>query len=270
MVAWAVEFVELHDLPQTVLATLATTLAAVAAWARMATRSMRAAIVRERLTRAGGAPIVLGAVFTLTVLVAVTEERLEPEAHAPDEIVGQLDRLVRDTAHRLAQWPAVRRVAAELSQLAGGGLAAVVLGTAGYLMGCGRRREAGVMLGGTLWAALLAAGLKSLFVLPRPRLLESLSGAPLGHGFPSSHALMTAAICGLCAWAVGRRLDRGRQIVLSGLVVIVADPVTARAGFGATSGDDVTTEKKWWTGGELNSRHRDFQSRALPTELPVH
>ena len=29
-------------------------------------------------------------------------------------------------------------------------------------------------------------------------------------------------------------------------------------------------EKKWWTGGELNSRHRDFQSRALPTELPVH
>src|SRR5262245_5999652 len=36
------------------------------------------------------------------------------------------------------------------------------------------------------------------------------------------------------------------------------------------SGDDVTTEEKWWTGGELNSRHRDFQSRALPTELPVH
>ena len=42
------------------------------------------------------------------------------------------------------------------------------------------------------------------------------------------------------------------------------DPVTARAGFGATSGDDVTTEKKWWTGGELNSRHRDFQSERGP------
>ncbi len=135
MVAWAVEFVELHDLPQAALATLATTLAALAAWARMATRSMRAAIVRERLTRAGGAPIVLGAIFTLTVLVAVTEERLEPEAHAPDEIVGQLDRLVRDTAHRLAQWSAVRRVAAELSQLAEGGLAAVVLGTLGTSWG---------------------------------------------------------------------------------------------------------------------------------------
>jgi hypothetical protein len=48
------------------------------------------------------------------------------------------------------------------------------------------------------------------------------------------------------------------------------DPVTARAAAGATGGDDVTPEKKWWTGGELNSRHRDFQSRALPTELPVH
>ena len=35
-------------------------------------------------------------------------------------------------------------------------------------------------------------------------------------------------------------------------------------------GRGVTTERKWWTGGELNSRHRDFQSRALPTELPVH
>src|SRR5262252_5472951 len=36
------------------------------------------------------------------------------------------------------------------------------------------------------------------------------------------------------------------------------------------NGDAVTIEKKWWTGRELNPRHRDFQSRALPTELPVH
>ncbi len=28
--------------------------------------------------------------------------------------------------------------------------------------------------------------------------------------------------------------------------------------------------KKWWAGAELNCRHRDFQSRALPTELPAH
>ena len=28
--------------------------------------------------------------------------------------------------------------------------------------------------------------------------------------------------------------------------------------------------KEWWAGAELNCRHRDFQSRALPTELPAH
>jgi undecaprenyl-diphosphatase len=38
---------------------------------------------------------------------------------------------------------------------------------------------------------------------------------------------MTAAICGLCAWAVGRRLDRRRQIVLSDLVAIVAGAMGA-------------------------------------------
>jgi hypothetical protein len=25
---------------------------------------------------------------------------------------------------------------------------------------------------------------------------------------------------------------------------------------------------KWWLGAELNRRHKDFQSSALPTELP--
>jgi hypothetical protein len=27
-------------------------------------------------------------------------------------------------------------------------------------------------------------------------------------------------------------------------------------------------QKKWWLGPELNRRHKDFQSSALPTELP--
>jgi hypothetical protein len=32
--------------------------------------------------------------------------------------------------------------------------------------------------------------------------------------------------------------------------------------------DDVNKEFDWWRGTESNCRHRDFQSRALPTELP--
>ena len=30
------------------------------------------------------------------------------------------------------------------------------------------------------------------------------------------------------------------------------------------------SEIKWWSGGDLNPRHSDFQSDALPTELPDH
>jgi hypothetical protein len=29
-------------------------------------------------------------------------------------------------------------------------------------------------------------------------------------------------------------------------------------------------KKEWWPGTELNRRHKDFQSSALPTELPGH
>src|SRR5215831_4664246 len=31
-----------------------------------------------------------------------------------------------------------------------------------------------------------------------------------------------------------------------------------------------TTWKEWWAGTGLNRRHQDFQSCALPTELPAH
>ena len=48
------------------------------------------------------------------------------------------------------------------------------------------------------------------------------------------------------------------------------DSVSGTSEVAVAGGSDVTTEEKWWTGRELNPRHRDFQSRALPTELPVH
>ncbi len=30
------------------------------------------------------------------------------------------------------------------------------------------------------------------------------------------------------------------------------------------------TRMQWWVGAESNRRHEDFQSSALPTELPTH
>jgi integrase len=38
------------------------------------------------------------------------------------------------------------------------------------------------------------------------------------------------------------------------------DPVTAPVALVVRGGGDVTAEEEWWTGGELNSRHRDFQA----------
>jgi hypothetical protein len=32
--------------------------------------------------------------------------------------------------------------------------------------------------------------------------------------------------------------------------------------------EDKKKKEKWWLGTELNRRHTDFQSAALPTELP--
>ena len=41
------------------------------------------------------------------------------------------------------------------------------------------------------------------------------------------------------------------------------DPVTAPAASATGGAGEVTTEKKWWTGGELNSRHQDCQSGCI-------
>src|SRR5215813_1216719 len=38
----------------------------------------------------------------------------------------------------------------------------------------------------------------------------------------------------------------------------------------ARSAGVLTTRKTWWAGTGLNRRHQDFQSCALPTELPAH
>ena len=43
------------------------------------------------------------------------------------------------------------------------------------------------------------------------------------------------------------------------------------SGSGRRTGDTrINLVKKWWQGPESNWRHKDFQSSALPTELPRH
>ena len=57
--------------------------------------------------------------------------------------------------------------------------------------------------------------------------------------------------------------------------VRATDPVTVPAASAVGGGGDVATEKKWWTGRELNPRHRDFQfcqgNRLSPRKyIPPH
>ena len=47
------------------------------------------------------------------------------------------------------------------------------------------------------------------------------------------------------------------------------DPVTAPAASVVGGSGDVTPEEKWWTGRDLNPRHRDFQSRGRRVGPPT-
>ena len=52
------------------------------------------------------------------------------------------------------------------------------------------------------------------------------------------------------------------------MFVRVQPPSSGRAEFQRESGPAAARSVKKWLGGESNSRHEDFQSSALPTELP--
>ena len=41
-------------------------------------------------------------------------------------------------------------------------------------------------------------------------------------------------------------------------------------GYDEDTGQVQVEVEKWWQGSESNRRHRDFQSPALPSELPRH
>lgn len=191
----------------------------LAAWSRVGR------LLLSAYRRAGGAGRIFVMLLALVTFAFVAEGVLERE---PDELILRLDDSIRRAARELASRPSWRATASTLTQLTGQGLVVVVLVGASALFAVGRRRDAGVVVAGTLGAWLLHVALKVLFQIPRP-------GNPLtkyavtAYGFPSGHTLVTLVACGLLAWTVGRRAKtRVRVMLYIGVAVIAGLTGAAR------------------------------------------
>jgi hypothetical protein len=64
-----------------------------------------------------------------------------------------------------------------------------------------------------------------------------------------------------------RNASREEMVAGDGIVPLVSILAAPKSGVRAAG---MPAERKWWPGTELNRRHKDFQSSALPTELPGH
>ena len=98
----------------------------------------------------------------------------------------------------------------------------MVVGLAALALGLARRwRDAWVVLLGASGAWAVSGILKLGFGVPRPRaripwdLLSSF-------GFPSGHALVTLAACGLLAWSCARGAGGGTRLALGLACVAIA------------------------------------------------
>jgi len=190
-------------------------------WVALDRRSQAAASARRALARSGG-DVTLVAAVAACVFIVAAEDILDG---APDERLIWTDLRVRRAIHDLADAPGVVRLASAVSRLTGLGLVgAVVLAAAGLVV-AKRRRDALLVVAGSLGAWLLSALLKLGFAIPRP-------GAPhtvhliSGYGFPSAHALVTAAVCGLLASTLARGMTtRGRRLLYG--MAIAAAVITA-------------------------------------------
>ena len=168
-------------------------------WGRLDHRSPRAALVR-RVAGVPGARHVFLAVVAASLFAILAEAVLDDGSH---ERLVQVDLVVRDSAVAIRGLPALRDVAALISDLTGTGLAIALLLVTGGLLFLRRRRDAFVIAAGTLSAWLLSAVLKLAFAIPRPRGTRPVH-AITGYGFPSAHALMAVVAFGLLAWLIAR------------------------------------------------------------------
>jgi len=114
-----------------------------------------------------------------------------------------------------------RPIARAVSRLTGEGLAVVVGLAVLALALVRRRRDAWVVLLGAAGAWAASGILKLGFGVPRPRaripwdLFSSF-------GFPSGHALVTLAACGLLAWSCARGAGGGTRLALGLACVVLA------------------------------------------------
>jgi len=194
----------------------------VAALAAAAMLGLWAVVERGRLSRLRerwGA--VLVTVLAAATFAVVAEDVLFQE-HG--DLVLSLDARARATVHALDHRLAVT-VASMVSRLTGEGLVGLVLGTAGTLLATRRRRDAAILVTGTLGAWLLSNGLKLAFAVTRPRAHPTVHKISQ-YAFPSDHVVVTLVAVGLIAWLLGRDLSpRGRLVFYA-----AAGAVTALAG----------------------------------------
>jgi membrane-associated phospholipid phosphatase len=160
--------------------------------------------VRERWTA------ILATVLAAAILAVVVEDVVNQEQGG---LVLSLDAHARTSAHTLDRRGPAVAAAALVSRLTGEGLVGLVVGTAAALVATRRRRDAAILMAGTLGAWLLSYALKMGFGVLRPRaphVVHKISG----YGFPSAHVLVTLVASGLIVWLLGRDASRRARLAL--------------------------------------------------------
>ncbi|MBI4013288.1 MAG: phosphatase PAP2 family protein [Candidatus Rokubacteria bacterium] len=206
------------DTAKVCLALLLAALAVLGAWAAVDRRTRGAGLARQAFRLSGWPGRTLVVLLAAAVLVAVAEDVLNRER---EELVLRLDAFGRNSGRAAATRPGVRAAASLVSHATGEGLLVLVGVTAVLLTAARRRREAVVLLTGTLGAWLLANALKLTFAVRRPGSHVTLHEIS-GYGFPSAHALVTLVACGLVAWVAGRRAAHRTRVALYGVVLAIA------------------------------------------------
>lgn len=211
MPAWA------PDWPKTLFAVLIGILALGRAWSALRPGSRVGAWV-GRIHRFRHSHQVVLALLALAAFVLVAEDVVNGEH---DELILRVDRVMLDGARVARAWPAVKDAARVVSRLTGEGLVVAVLTGTAFLLAFRRRRDALVVLLGSLGAWVLSAVLKMQIEVLRPAAQASRHEIT-GYGFPSSHTLVTLVVCGLLAWAIGKESTPRVRVLMYGGAAAVA------------------------------------------------